>query len=318
MNRLYDSKKYRIFISGSSSKLLSRELATELRGRTLDFTVLPFSFYEFPYLKSLIPANIKALLMSSERGRILSELNEYMSHGGYPEIVKMSEYKERLLHSYVDTMIIKDVGERFHIEPSILNLFANYCIRTYSKQISGTKIYNYLKSMNFSVAHDFPLKLLDHFSEVFFLYTVGIFTGSFKRSSQYPKKLYVVDTGIINEMTKSFELGKLMENIVFMELYRRKNGSFQIDYWKEYGKSEGMEVDFVISSDSTAVELINVTYAGSENEIRDKEKKSLMKASQQLNCRNLTIITWDYWKEGVINYIPLWYWLLNTEDSGPV
>lgn len=133
VNRMYESKKYRIFISGSSSKLLSRELATELRGRTLDFTVLPFSFYEFLYLKSLIPANIRALLMSSERGRILSELNEYMIHGGYPEIVKMSEYKERLLHSYVDTMIIKYVEERFHIEPSILNLFANDCIWTYSK-----------------------------------------------------------------------------------------------------------------------------------------------------------------------------------------
>lgn len=172
--------------------------------------------------------------------------------------------------------------------------------------------------MNFSVAHDFPLKLLYHFSEVFFLYTVGIFTGSFRRSSQYPKKLYVVYTGIINEMTKSFEPGKLMESIVFMELYRRRNGSFQINYWKEHGKSEGMEVDFVISSDSTAVELINVTYAGSENEIREREKKSLMKASQLLNCRNLTIITWDYWKEGVINYIPLWYWLLNTEYSGSV
>jgi hypothetical protein len=313
VNRIYETKRYKVFISGSSSKLLSRELATQLRGRTLDFTVLPFSFHEFLSFKSTIPENMRALLLSSERGRILSQLNEYMLHGGYPEIVRMNEYKDRLLHSYVDAMIIKDVGERFHIEPSVLNVFVNYCLRTYSKQVSGTKIYNYLKSMNFSIAHDFPLKLLDHFSEVFFLYTVKILSHSFKNSSQYPKKLYVVDTGLINEMTRTVETGKLMENIVYLELYRRMNNGnrFQINYWREYGKAEGMEVDFVISSGDKAVELINVTYAGSEHEILERENKSLLKASMDLNCNKLTIITWDFWKEGVINYIPLWYWLLN-------
>ena len=314
LNRIYESKKYRVFISGSSSKLLSQELATQLRGRTLDFIVLPFSFNEYLSFKSLIPSNRRALLMSSERGRILSELNEYMIHGGYPEILKMNDYREKLLHSYVDTMIIKDVGERFHIEPSVLDVFINYCIRTYSKQISGTKIYNYLKSVNFSVAHDFPLKLLDHFSEVFFLFTVQILANSFKKGSQYPKKLYVVDTGIINEITKTIETGKLMENIVFLELYRRMNSSdFQINYWREYGNAEGLEVDFVISSYHKVNELINVTYARSETEIRERETKSLLKASKELHCMNLTIVTWDYWKEGEINYIPLWYWLLNDD-----
>ena len=228
----------------------------------------------------------------------------------------MNSYKEKLLRSYVDTMIIKDVGERFHIEPYVLKVFVYYCIRTYSSPISGMKIYNFLKSMNFSIAHEFPLKLLDDFSEVFFLYTLRILTGSFKKVSQYPRKLYVVDTGIINEMTSSVDMGKTMENIVFIELFRRMNssGKFQIDYWKEYGKADGMEVDFVISSGMEINELINVTYAGSEVEIRDRERKSLLKASRELGCSKLTIITWDYWKEGEINYIPLWYWLLSGND----
>ncbi len=315
LNRVYESKKYRIFISGSSSKLLSRELATELRGRALDFTVLPFSFFEFMSYKSSIPPNTKALLMSSERGRVLADLNEYMIHGGYPEVVRMSEFKEKLLHSYIDTMIIKDVGERFHIEPSVLGIFVNYCIKSFSNQISGTKIYNYLKTMNFPVGHDFPLKLLNQFSEVFFIFTIEILSNSFKKSSQYPKKLYIVDTGLINEMNRNFDKGKLMENIVFMELYRRLEGSsLRVNYWKEYGKAEGMEVDFVINSFSGVVELINVTYASSANELREREMKSLLKASRELHCKKLTIITWDYWEEGEINYIPLWYWLLNSRD----
>ena len=75
-----------------------------------------------------------------------------------------------------------------------------------------------------------------------------------------------------------------------------------------------MEVDFVISSGIEINELINVIYSGSEVEIRDRERKSLIKASRELGCSKLTIITWDYWKEGEINYIPLWYWLLKDSD----
>ena len=102
----------------------------------------------------------------------------------------------------------------------------------------------------------------------------------------------MVDTGIINEMTSSVDMGRMMENIVFMELFRRMNrsGKFQINYWKEYGKADGMEVDFVISSGMEINELINVTYAGSEVEIRDRERKSLLKASRELGCSKLTII----------------------------
>jgi hypothetical protein len=78
LNRIYESKKYKIIISGSFTKLLSRELATQLRGRTLDFTVLPFSFHEFLSIRSSLPKNRNAMLMSVNRGKILSELKEYM------------------------------------------------------------------------------------------------------------------------------------------------------------------------------------------------------------------------------------------------
>ncbi len=101
-----------------------------------------------------------------------------------------------------------------------------------------------------------------------------------------------MDTGIINEITNTVKTGKLMENIVFLELYRRmKSSGFQINYWKEYGNAERMEVDFVIGSYHKVNELINVIYARSETEIREREIKSPLKASKELNCMNLTIIT---------------------------
>lgn len=315
LNRIYESKKFRIFISGSSSKLLSMEISTELRGRTIDFTVLPLSFKEFLSVKNISTPNLEAMIYSESRGNVLRGLRSYLQKGGYPEITLMPEFQEKLLRSYLDTTILKDVGERFKIEPSILRTFVTYSINSYTKQISGTKIYNYLKSLNYNVAHDFPLKLLDYFSQVFFTFTSTILTPSFKKSLQYPRKLYLVDTGIVNEIRNTFEIGKNMENTVFLQLYRiASEKGIQINYWKEYGKSEGMEVDFVLSKNDQIIQLINVTYASTPEEINPRETRSLMKASTELKCHNLTIITWDYFDQGDINYFPLWYWLLKSSD----
>lgn len=314
VNRMYESKRFRIFISGSSSKLLSSELSSELRGRTIDIVVLPMSFSEFLSAKNIPVPELDLLIYNQERGKLLGSLNEYIIKGGYPETLGMSEYHGNLLRSYIDTTIVKDVGERFRIEPSILKVFVNYCFKTYSKQISGTKIYNYLKSLNYSVSHDFPLKLIDYFAQVFFLYTVNLYSFSFKKSTQHPRKLYLVDTGLINVMDSSQELGKNMENVVFLELYRRmcSGNKFEIHYWKEYGKTDGLEVDFVLSNGNEVQELINVTYANSQEDIREREFKSLFKASRELGCKKLTVITWDFLKEGDIEYVPLWYWLLRS------
>jgi predicted AAA+ superfamily ATPase len=312
VNRLYESKRFRIYISGSSSKLLSRELSTELRGRTIDFIVLPLSFREYINVKKIDPLNIDSLLFSDQRGEVKNHLSEFISYGGYPEITNLKQYRENILRTYFDTIIMKDVGERFHIEPSILKIFSIYCFSTYSKYISGTKVYNYLKTLNYRISHDYPLELIDHFSEVFFLFTLQIFSRSFKNAHQYPKKLYLIDTGMINEILGQEEIGKLIENVVFLELYRQqltKNNN-SINYWKEYGKSDGLEVDFVLSIDNKVTELINVSYINGIQDINPRETKALHKASRELNCNNLTIITWDYFHKGEINFVPLWYWLL--------
>ncbi|EQD50807.1 ATPase [mine drainage metagenome] len=157
------------------------------------------------------------------------------------------------------------------------------------------------------------MKLLDYFSQVFFAFPVQIFSPSFKASAQHPKKLFIVDLGLVNQFTGESEIGKNMENVVFLQLYRfASREGFQINYWKEYGKSEGLEVDFVISRNNKVVQLINVSYAGSMEEVRPREIKSLEKVSKELGCKKLTIITWDFLKEDEIAYVPLWYWLLNT------
>lgn len=312
VNRMYERKLFKMYISGSSSKLLSTELSTELRGRSIDFVVLPLSFREFLRFKGAGYRDPKHLLHSEYRGELLRYLREYLSEGGYPEVVLSKEEGSRLLKSYTDTMIIKDVGERFRIEPSVLRVFFEYVVNNNASYVSGTKIYNYLKTLHYQLARDVPLRFLSHFNEVFAVFPVEIFSHSIKSRKQYPKKVFSVDTGIVTTIQRSEDLGRLMENVVFLELYRKSEGltEFSISYWKEYGKREGPEVDFVLTKGSSVLELINVTYSSSRDDIKRREVEGIRKATEELNCKKMTLITWDYYEEGEVNYVPLWYWLI--------
>lgn len=318
VNRMYETKEFHIYLSGSSSKLLSRELSTELRGRSIDFTVLPYSFSEYLRANATRIDNLEFLLRSEKRGYITRSLMQYIKFGGFPEVVFIGDGREKLLRSYVDTIIIKDVGERFRIEPSVLSVFYSYAISTYSKYFSGTKTYNFLKSLNYKISRDFPLELMDHFKEVFALFEVEIFSPSVKPRKQNPRKLYVADTGIINTSIGNLEMGRLIENLVFLELCRRSDcfAQFRVNYWKEYGKAEGREVDFVVVEGNRITQLINVTYASSRKDIPEREIQGLLKASEELKCKRMRVITWDYYERGEIEFTPLWYWLL--ESGKPV
>lgn len=312
VNRIYESKDFHIYLSGSSSKLLSRELSTELRGRSIDFTLLPYSFKEFLMVNGISLQDINELLHSEKRGIIMGALRDYIKIGGFPEVVSLGDVGEKLLKSYIDIIIIKDVGERFRIEPSILSAFFDYAISAYAKYFTGSKTYNYLRTLNYRISREFPLEIMDHFTEVFALFQLEIFALSVKSRRQYPRKLYVVDTGIINARARIAEIGRLIENIVFIELCRRSEyfAKFQVYYWKEYGKAEGREVDFVIMDGNTVIELINVTFASSREGVPEREISGLLMAAKELKSIRKTIITWDYLESGEISFTPLWYWLL--------
>lgn len=313
VNRMHGKKKFKLYISGSSSKLLSRELSTELRGRSADFTVLPLSFAEYLKFRNFTVPRPDALLFSEQRGSALRQLKDYMTNGSYPEIAISPSDSTKLLRSYLDTTIIKDVGERHRIEPSILRTFVEYAMDNCGKYVSGTKTYNYLKTLNYKISRDFPLRLFSYFNEAFALFPVEIYSRSTKSRKQYPRKMYSVDSGMVRMASRNIDYGHIMENVVFLELFRRSDAlsGFSVNYWKEYGKSEGREVDFVISDGSRVKELINVTYASSREDIRERETEGIIEAGRELKCSNLKIITWDYYERGDIEFMPLWYWLLS-------
>ena len=151
------------------------------------------------------------------------------------------------------------------------------------------------------------------FNEAFIVFPVEIFSGGPRAGKQYPRKIYLTDNGLIAAMNGETDIGREIENLVFIELCRGSElfTRFSVFYWREYGKSEGREVDFVIVKGGKVSELINVSYARSREEVKEREIIGLEMASRERKYTDKTIITWDYREDGGINYVPLLKWLLD-------
>ncbi len=312
INRMYESKKYHIYLTGSTSQLLSREIATEMRGRSISYTVFPYSYREILKLKNRDIPDSEILARSEKRGEIIAVLEDYLQHGGYPETLNNPSIREKLLQSYIDAIVLRDVGERFNVETLLLSYIFEYLSSSYSKYFSGSKAYQFLKTINYPVGKERPLQVLGYFNEALTVFPVEIFSRGLRAGKQYPRKIYLADNGLIAGMNGEVDFGRGMENLVFIELCRKSElfTKFSVFYWREYGKSEGREVDFVIVKGGKASELINVSYVRSREEVAKREITSLEMASKELKCDDKTIITWDYRENGNIRYIPLWEWLL--------
>ncbi len=319
IRRIYDMENYRIYISGSSSKLLSREISTSLRGRSIDYIIFPFSFTEFLKTKKIVIERPELLSYLEERGRVIGYLNEYMEYGGYPEVVLEEDIniKTKLLQSYYNAIFYRDVVERYNIRsPSLLDIFLRYCIANHSKYISISRVYNFIKTMGYKVGKATLIEYLKYIEEAFFLFPLEIFSYSIKDRKQYPRKIYIIDTGFIKALNIDTNIGRLMENIVYIDLLRRSEykNRFQVYYWKD---KKQREVDFIIRKGINTTRLIQVTYASGRDEIERGEINGLLKAGEELRCKNLDIITWDLQDEIIINgnritLIPLWRWLLDN------
>ncbi|MEM5821369.1 MAG: ATP-binding protein, partial [Candidatus Aenigmatarchaeota archaeon] len=267
---------YNVFITGSSSKLLPKEIATQLRGRTLSYLLLPFSFREF-----LISKNFKKekYYTFEERGTILKYLEEYLTFGGFPEVV-LSENKEKLIREYFDAIFWKDFVERHKIKNIDFGRFLfEFVFQNFSKELSINKIRKHFtkQKISFHTLYDYVNKLTDTLN-VFFL---NKFSTSVYLRSSWPKKVYVCDIGIPSILLYSKDIGKKMENVVFLDLLRKTNENplTEIYYFKDYQQNE---VDFVIKEGTKVKQLIQVTYASSKDEIEKREIKALLKASNLL------------------------------------
>ncbi|MEM5882295.1 MAG: ATP-binding protein [Candidatus Aenigmatarchaeota archaeon] len=311
---LHNFQKYKIIISGSSSKLLSKEISTELRGRCISFVLFPFSFREFLEFKKF---KIEKELSEARIGKILGLLMEYIEFGGYPEIILCDEKNKKLdiAKTYFDAIFFRDIVERFKIKNvAIMDYFVRYCISNSSSYLSISKIEKELKSAGFKISKKTLANYLKYVEEALFVFPIKRFSFKYRERAKYPVKSYLVDNVYFQiEPRFSKDIGKKIENLVAIQLLKKKfEGKFEEVF---YFKSNDYEVDFVIKEGLEIKQLIQVTYASNKDEIEKREIKALLKASELLKCKDLLIIIWDYEDEIKINSktikcIPLWKWLL--------
>ena len=313
---LVEKKRYFIFITGSSSKLLSKEIATQLRGRSLSRVIFPFSFEEFLIFSKF---QIKEIYSTIEIAKIKNYLTDYLKRGSFPQVVLGEIDGKTFAREYVNVVLYKDLVERFKIENIDAARFLLYSIiENFSKEFSVNNVFRQMKQKKMEVSNKVLYNYLSYIQEVFFSFLVKKFYYSYRKSELSIPKVYLNDVGIASNFSRyafSENIGRLMENLVFLELKKLEleNKIDCVYYWKDYQQNE---VDFVLKEGLEVKQLVQVTYASGKDEIDKREVRSLLKASELLKCNDLLIITWDYEdnikvNDKLIKYIPLWKWLIS-------
>jgi len=311
VSRLRTANK--IVITGSNSDLLRGNLATFLTGRHIDVTLLPFSFKEYLRTKN-ITLNENWTYSTSSVANVKKALSEFMAQGGFPEVGKFGNIM--LSEIYRDIIENDIIGHHKIRRNQNLRELAKYLISNSAKEITFNKLKT---AVEIKDPHTIA-KYTAYISDAYLIFLLERFSYKLKEQFKAPKKVYCIDTGLANNVAFRFskDPGRLMENIVFIELLRRKlyfNADLELYYWKDH---TGKEVDFVVKSAESIEQLIQVTYASVKNEIEQRELESFSVAASELKCDNMLVITWDYEASTEVNnktvtFTPLWKWLLKPQ-----
>lgn len=304
-NRL-QRQGYNLVITGSNSNLLGKELATHLTGRHLLTNIFPFSFKEYLKFEN------KELIISE----IKEKLSQYLLNGGYPEILSKKVELKEYLSNLFNSILYRDIVKRYKIRnPKQIENLAIYLISNIANEYS----YNSLTNSGKIKSSHTTEKYLSYLEESFILFSLNRFSYKVKEQLSSNKKIYCIDNGFIQ--AKAFKLspdfGKLYENVVACKLKKEEiEGKLRFYYWKNQQQEE---IDFIIQEGLKVKQLIQVCFNMSDLETKNREIRALIKASKELKCNNLLIITEDteseekvewFGDKATIRFIPLWKWLL--------
>jgi predicted AAA+ superfamily ATPase len=296
VRRILDSEDIQIFVTGSSSKMSSSELPTELRGRAWELKVSPLSFSEFLQFKNTSIDIEKMAFVADEQARFHYLFDEYLKFGALPAVVLADpDKKQELLQSYFQTVVQSDISERNKVgnEAALRNMLR---LLVNSKQITISKLYNTLKSLGIPIGKTTVDNYLKYIEESYFMKQLPIYNASVVNQLSYPRKVYFVDTGFITALSTKFSnnSGRLFENVVYNRL------SLQNDDMYYYRDDRDYEVDFVVLENEKAGALYQVCYDISSVDTVNREVRSLLKAGKSLNCSKLYLITPERDSNGLV------------------
>lgn len=309
VNRLHRNG-YNILVTGSNSKLLSKEFATHLTGRHLPLELLPFSFKEFLRYKNFTE-NTKEVMTTEKKAELLGYVNTFMKNGGFPELVIHELKPETYLTPFIESLLFKDVIKRYKLRKAdhVYNL-ETYLINNVAKEFTYERLANNLGITSWATV----VKYMAYLEEAYLLVILGRYSHKAAQRLKSPKKVYMVDNGLITSTAVqiSKDNGKLMENLVFTELLKKGlRPNLELFYYKTRNDKE---IDFVIKQGTAVKELLQVCYDVTNPDVSEREVKALLEAKEELHAEKLTILTWDEKKRAnidgsVIEFVPLWEWL---------
>lgn len=299
ISRLFNDGR-KIFITGSSANLLSRELGTALTGRHIKTELYPFSFKEWLLYSGVSDKNF---LTTTDRAKIKHQFNLYLEFGGFPEVV-ISRDKNELKQLYQD-VIIKDLLVRFKIrETKAFRELVLYLISNVGSQISFNNLKNILGFKSVTTVKNY----IEFLEEAYLVFSLSKYDYSVKKQIVNDRKIYGIDTGIIKEVAFSFSKnsGHVLENVVFLEFKRRGQ---EIYYYRDK-----VECDFLVREGNKIISVWQVVDHLNANN-KDREVSGLIAAMKEYNLLEGTILTdstsGEMELDGLkITIKPVWQWLL--------
>lgn len=296
INKLHRRER-NIMITGSNSRLLSRELGSALTGRHLSFELMPFSYSEF---------------LSGHPGDSLDNFRRYLTWGGFPEVVLGHAEPQGYLRTLFDSVVLRDIVTRHRIRSStaiydLLNLLVNSA----ASRFSGRSLERSLGFLSIATIQ----KFISYFREAYLVQDLQPFFFKPRLRIKSERKIYTYDNGFISALSQPALSNdpRLLENLVFIELVRR---GFKPNLDLFYYQTEvGTEVDFLLRNGSSNIELIQVSQILSSQKTRERELRSLTQAARELKVKKMTIVTFDteeqIKQEGAkIEVVPCRNWLL--------
>lgn len=288
--RLLDTEKVELFLSGSSARLLSREVATSMRGRAMEVLVHPFSFREALRHHGQEPKGAVEGLPKATRSALERNLHSYLVGGGFPETQGISA-RDRvdLLRGYVDVVLLRDVIERHRVShPVALRWMTRQLLGNAAGTFSVNKFHQSLRSQGISVGKDTLYSYLSYLEDAFLVRIVSIATDSERQRMVNPRKVYPIDSGLIPVFDRSGKanIGHALETAVYLELERR---GAEVSYVKT--ASSGYEVDFLARYPDGSTDLIQVCASLEDSDVREREVRALVEAVSKYPRASLHIVT---------------------------
>jgi predicted AAA+ superfamily ATPase len=310
IRRIHDTLNVRIFVTGSSSRLLSKEIATSLRGRTLTYEIFPFSFAEYLRFHA-IEVNLNS---SKSISYIENAFARYLTQGGFAETFEQdADIQQRIWRDYLDLIIYRDLIERYDIKNThLLRHLIKYSLSNIGTLVSINKLFNEYKGLGHRISKDTLYQYFTYLEDAYALFSVPIFRNSVQEEQRKPRKIYAIDNGFKTLLNTSLssDLSKLYENVVFLQLRRHHR---EVYYYKEV-----QEVDFYVPG--TQARLVNVSVNIEGTKTYDREINGLLEAMKYMKLDRAELVTQHRHEqieiEGKrIDIVPLWRWLLSEPEG---